>query len=162
MWVIVVWHQKTRAPSWSLSYGSCIYNYLCNQCLSTLTLWARIKPRRGVFDTILCDIVCQWLSTGLWFSSGTLVSSTNKTDRHDITEILLSGVKCHNPSTQNTNRVDYKLFFYEILIKRWTFLYSVASLKQQKPKTDMSSHSDAFLWFWAKHIFLSFNITVRS
>jgi hypothetical protein len=28
-------------------------------------------------------------STGWWFSSGTPVSSTNKTDRHDITEILL-------------------------------------------------------------------------
>jgi len=27
--------------------------------------------------------------TGLWFSPGTLVSFTNKTDRHDITEILL-------------------------------------------------------------------------
>jgi hypothetical protein len=27
-------------------------------------------------------------AAGLWFSLGTLVSSTNKTDRHDITEIL--------------------------------------------------------------------------
>ena len=27
--------------------------------------------------------------TGQWFSPGTSVSSTNKTDRHDITEILL-------------------------------------------------------------------------
>jgi len=27
--------------------------------------------------------------TGLWFSSGTTVFSTNKTDRHDISEILL-------------------------------------------------------------------------
>jgi len=26
---------------------------------------------------------------GRWFSPGTLVSSTNKTDRHDINEILL-------------------------------------------------------------------------
>jgi hypothetical protein len=26
---------------------------------------------------------------GWWFSPGTSVSSTNKTDRHDITEILL-------------------------------------------------------------------------
>jgi len=26
---------------------------------------------------------------GQWFSPGTLVSSTNKTDRHDIAEILL-------------------------------------------------------------------------
>jgi hypothetical protein len=27
--------------------------------------------------------------TGLWFSPGTLVSSTNKTDHHDIADILL-------------------------------------------------------------------------
>jgi hypothetical protein len=33
--------------------------------------------------------------TGQWFSGGTTVSSTNKTDHHDITEILLSGVKHH-------------------------------------------------------------------
>jgi len=26
--------------SWLWSYGSCIYNYLCNQCLSPLT-WVR-------------------------------------------------------------------------------------------------------------------------
>jgi len=30
------------APSWSWSYGSWIYNYICNQCLSPLTLWVRI------------------------------------------------------------------------------------------------------------------------
>jgi hypothetical protein len=33
--------------------------------------------------------VCQWLATGRWFSLGPPVFSTNKTDRHDITEILL-------------------------------------------------------------------------
>ena len=38
---------------------------------------------RGVLDKTLCDKVCQW------FSPITLVSSTNKTDRHDISEILL-------------------------------------------------------------------------
>jgi hypothetical protein len=37
----------------------------------------------------ICDKVCQRLVTDQWFSRGTLVSSTNKTDRHDITEILL-------------------------------------------------------------------------
>jgi hypothetical protein len=31
----------------------------------------------------------QLFATGRWFSLGTPVSSTNKTDRHDITEILL-------------------------------------------------------------------------
>jgi hypothetical protein len=53
-----------------------------NQCLSSLTLW-------GVLDTTLFDQVCRWLATGLEFSPDTLVSSTNKTDSHDITEILL-------------------------------------------------------------------------
>jgi hypothetical protein len=35
----------------------------------------------------LCDKVCESLATGQWFSPDILVSSTNKTDRHDITEI---------------------------------------------------------------------------
>jgi hypothetical protein len=35
------------------------------------------------------DKFCQWLVTCQWFSPGTPVSSTNKTDHHDITEILL-------------------------------------------------------------------------
>jgi hypothetical protein len=43
---------------------------------------------RGVLDTPLCDKVYQLLATGRWFSPGTPVSSTNKTDRQDITEIL--------------------------------------------------------------------------
>jgi hypothetical protein len=50
------------------------------------------RSRRGLLDTALhcvCDKGCQWLATGRWFSPGILVSSTNKTDRHDIAEILL-------------------------------------------------------------------------
>ena len=39
----------------------------------------------------LCDKVCQWLATGQWFSLSTLVSSTNKSDLHNIAEILLKG-----------------------------------------------------------------------
>ena len=65
---------------------SWMYNYLCNQCLSPHTLWVRIPLRRVVLYTTLCDKVCQWLATDLWFSP---VSSTNKIDCHDITEILL-------------------------------------------------------------------------
>ena len=53
-------------PSWS--YGSWIYNYLRNQCLS--------------FHHLSCEFE-------LWFSPDTPVSATNKTDLHDITEILL-------------------------------------------------------------------------
>jgi hypothetical protein len=33
--------------------------------------------------------VCQLLAHGRWFSSGTPASSTTKTGRHDISEILL-------------------------------------------------------------------------
>jgi hypothetical protein len=49
------------------------------------------EPRswRGGLDATLCDKVCQWLATGRWVSPGTPVSSTNKTKRHDIAEILL-------------------------------------------------------------------------
>ena len=45
----------------------------------------------GIIDTTLCDKVCQWLAVCWWFSPGTPVSLgySNKTDRHDITEILL-------------------------------------------------------------------------
>jgi hypothetical protein len=44
---------QNRGPSCSWPYGSWIYNYLCNQCLSSLTLWVRIPIRRGVFETAL-------------------------------------------------------------------------------------------------------------
>jgi hypothetical protein len=77
-------------PSWPWSYGSWIYNYQCNQCLSPLMLWVRISIRARC--TTLCDKVCQWLATGRWFSPDPPVSSTNKTDRHDIAEILLKMV----------------------------------------------------------------------
>ena len=81
-----------KAPSWSWSYCSWIYNYPWNHCLSPLKLWVRIPPWRCVLDTTLCDKVCQWLATGRWFSRGATVSSTNKTDGQDKTEILLKVV----------------------------------------------------------------------
>jgi hypothetical protein len=79
---------------------SCIYNYLCNQSLSPLTLWARISLRRGVPDTTLCDKVCQLHTTGRWFSTGTPVSSINKSlnlPQRYICNIVESGVKHHKP-----------------------------------------------------------------
>jgi hypothetical protein len=40
-------------------------------------------------STNICDQAYQWLATGLWFSPSTPISSTNKTCRHDVTELLL-------------------------------------------------------------------------
>ena len=54
----------------------------------------------NVLDTILCDKVCQWFVEDQMFSAGTPVSSTNKTDRHDITEILLKVVHHHTPPSK--------------------------------------------------------------
>ena len=67
-------------------FNTCIYIYL-NMHLFTLmgrrgrmvvgfTTTCAISAshhkcsRRGVLDTILCDKVCQWPATGLWFSPG--------------------------------------------------------------------------------------------
>ena len=69
--------------------------YLCVTTTCVVSAYhyysCEFEPRswRGVLDTTLCDKVCQWLAAGWWFSPGTPVSSTNKIDRHDITEILL-------------------------------------------------------------------------
>ena len=73
---------NSLVPSWSWWDGSWISVYLCNQCLSSLKLWVRIPLRRCELGTTLCDKICQWLATGLVFS-------TYNTDRHDMTEILL-------------------------------------------------------------------------
>jgi hypothetical protein len=64
-------------------------NYRCSQCLSPLMVWDWTPFRQGVLDTTLWDKVCKWLATGWWVSP---VSSTNKTDCHDITKILLKVV----------------------------------------------------------------------
>ena len=57
--------------------------------LEALKLWVWIPLGRGVLDITLCDKVSQWLEAGRWFSPATQISSTNKTDCHDITEMLL-------------------------------------------------------------------------
>ena len=62
---------------------------LCNFFQFKLKLWVPIPIRWGVLGTTLCDKVCQWLAEGRWFSPGPPVSATNKTNGHDITEILL-------------------------------------------------------------------------
>ena len=53
-------------------------------------------PMQSVpIDTKLCDNVCQSLAAVWWFSP----VSTNKTDRSDITDMLLkSSIKHHKPN----------------------------------------------------------------
>ena len=71
------------------SYGSWNYNYL--YAISAYHHWSCEFESHSdeVYSIQHYVIVCQWLATGRWFSPGTPVSSTNKTDRCDKTEILL-------------------------------------------------------------------------
>ena len=55
-----------------------------------------------VLNTTVRDKVCQWFMAHLWFSPRTTVSSTNKTDSNDITEILLKvALKSITPNSLN-------------------------------------------------------------
>ena len=85
-WLKPTTEDVTQGLLWSWSYGSWIYNYLCNQCLYHWNCEFEPCSWRSVLDTMLCDKVSQWLATGRWF---TPVSSTNKSDHHDAAEILL-------------------------------------------------------------------------
>ena len=59
-----------KEQSWSYSYGSWIFNYLCRQCLSPLKFVRDLRQLGGFLRVLPA-------------------SSTNTTDRNDITEILL-------------------------------------------------------------------------
>ena len=88
----ISWLPDFMGDRWPWSYGSWIYNYLRNQCLSPLR--CEFEPGSGEVYSIQ-HYVMKFVSDlrhGRWFSPGPPVSSTNKTDRHDITEILLKVV----------------------------------------------------------------------
>jgi hypothetical protein len=63
------------------------------------------------------DKVCQLLAHGQWFSLGTLASSTTKTGRHDISEILLK--VAFNPINQIKSNLLLYLFLFIFLIKSY-------------------------------------------
>ena len=81
----------------SLTPPSAYYHWSCE---------FELRSWRGVLDITSCDKVCEWLATGRWFSP---VSSTSKTDHHDITEILLK-VALNTISQTNQTRVNLVTF----------------------------------------------------
>jgi hypothetical protein len=91
---------------WSWLHGIWIYNYLCNQCLSPLTLWVRIQ-----FWARSTRYNIMWLNLSVTCDRsvhGFLWVLTNKND-WDIVE---SGVKHHNQTNiLDTNSRTYVLRF---------------------------------------------------
>jgi hypothetical protein len=95
-------------------------------------LRVRISLRRGVLDITLCDNVCQKLTTGRCFSPGTPVSSTNKTDSHDITEILLEVALSTKKTQINWDfTVDICIFHYALLNETWLWTYALSTIHYQ-------------------------------
>ena len=69
-----------------------VVGFTTTYSISSYHHWSRefeSRSWRGVLDITLCDKVCQWLAAGPGLSPRTPVSSTNKIDHHNVTEILL-------------------------------------------------------------------------
>jgi hypothetical protein len=74
--------------SWLWSYGSWIYNYLCNQCLSPLVLWVRISIRAR----------CKTLSSGKKEDQGSyneLICKTSGLSCLRSSRILIVNINTH-------------------------------------------------------------------
>jgi hypothetical protein len=90
-----------------------VYNYMCNH----YQLWVRIPL---IARCTRYNKVCQLLAASQWFFPGTPVSFSNKSDRHDITEILLKMV---------LNTVTLTLFnVYHERVKSPGTLWSLANI----------------------------------
>jgi hypothetical protein len=76
------------------------------------------NPDQGEVYNIMWKV---WLATGQWFSSGPPVSSTNKTDCHDIIEILLKvALNTIKPNLYNSIATDIDSFNYNANFYRRT------------------------------------------
>ena len=75
--------RKCRCSRDRMVVGYAISTYRHFSCQLESHSW------RSVLDTTLWDKFVSYFAAGRWFSPGTPVSSTNETDRHDTTEILL-------------------------------------------------------------------------
>jgi hypothetical protein len=62
------------------------------------------------------DKAYQLLTHGRWFSPGTPASSTTKTGRHDIAEILLKVALKHQKSNQSINQLQSRARTHAVLV----------------------------------------------
>ena len=94
--------------SWSWSYGSWIYNYLCNQCLSPLKLWVRIPLVYSIQHYVISvSVTCNRL---LVFSGcSCFLHQENWPPRYSW-NIAESGIKQHS-LTPEISTFGYTAFF---------------------------------------------------
>ena len=110
-------------------WGNNLHNWKGENCTSSASILFGVFPCVTITFPYAIDIsgevyliqhyVIKFVSdlqTGRWFSPGTLVSSTNKTDRHDITEILLKVVLNTITLTSNTYTIE---IYFLTLVRHW-------------------------------------------
>jgi len=73
--VVIVWYLDLQLPMQSVRFTTNVIG------------WNAVHAK--VYSIQQYVIISQWLAAGRWVSPGSSVSSTNKTDHHDIAEILL-------------------------------------------------------------------------
>ena len=85
-----------------INKGRCSHNRMVVGFTSTYVISGQHRSWRGVLDTTICDHVCQLLTAGQQVTLSTPDSSANKSDRHDMAEILLKVVLSNNsPNPHN-------------------------------------------------------------
>ena len=141
--------------SWSWSYASWIYHYLSNQCLPLLKLVVRISLRLGVLDTTLCDKVWQWIAAGVWFSPGTPVSPTNKTDRHDIVEILLKVTYGHHFTSTNDVNISQSCCRIDSVSTHIYYMLFVGTVTTEATTTQATTVTTSMNFYSVLNIYLN-------
>ena len=114
LFVSLLTKKKTRGPGGSMSQVVGLPNNAYKSITNTAWVRAQLcKLQKGcILLAVASDKVYQLLAHGRWFSPGTPASSTTKTDRHDIAEILLKvALNTINQinSTQKTNQTHPQL-----------------------------------------------------
>ena len=128
-----------------------VVGFTTTYAISTYHQWSCVfepRPLRGVLDTTVCDKVWQWLATGRWFSPSTPVSCTNKTDRYNITEILLNvALSTINQPTNQSSTIDgdYEIQVIEKIQKTGAFDFNFVNVNSYK-----------IIWFEMFMMLLSF------
>ena len=125
--------QNMAGSSWSWSYGSWIYNLTMKSVVIT-TSGVSLNPAHGEVYSIhyVIKFVSDLRQAGAFLRVlGTLVSSTNKNERHDITEILLKLALSTLTLIQNKAIWSYKSFktshlYRKIYIYSWTLICTLS------------------------------------
>ena len=90
----------SEGPLWSWSYGSWIYNYLCNQCLSQLTFEPHLQTRCIRYNIMWWSLWITCNRSVVFYSQYGFLHKLNSPPRYNW-NIFESSVKHHKP-TNNT------------------------------------------------------------